>query len=232
MNQREKDTECFYELMTRLEERIGGKRTLNNFNGRHVLPGRGVYFFFEEGEFRKNFQDRLRVVRIGTHATKAGANSSLWGRLNQHKSDNGASVFRNHVGWALANKSRSENRWRDDHKHRKCISQYIGRMPFLWVKVQEQDGHNMRSRIERNSVALLSNYYDKATDKPSETWLGNTRRHKSGAIKKSGLWNIHYVRKRYDSKFLKDLASRIEQTPCPVEPVEESFDTPCIISAA
>lgn len=232
MTERAKDIECFYELLKRLEERIGGKRKLEDFNGRNVLPRRGVYFFFEEGEFRKGSQDKLRVVRIGTHATKAGAKSSLWGRLNQHKSDNGASVFRNHVGWALANKSRDENRWRDGHSHRKCISQYIGGMPFLWVKIQEQDGYNMRSRIERNSVALLSNYYDKATDEPSENWLGKTRAHKSGAIEKSGLWNIHYVRKRYDPEFLKDLASRIEQTTCPVEPVEESFDTPCIVAPA
>ena len=49
--------------MEELEKIIGGKRTLSNCDGSMEWPKRGVYFFFEEGEFREN--DELRVVRVG-----------------------------------------------------------------------------------------------------------------------------------------------------------------------
>ena len=46
------DTGRFYELLTRLERRVGGARTLATCDGRMDWPRRGVYFFFEEGEER------------------------------------------------------------------------------------------------------------------------------------------------------------------------------------
>ena len=58
----------FYDLLDRLEKRLGGKRTLAECNGRMDWPARGVYFFFEAGEERRDSGDGPRIIRIGTHA--------------------------------------------------------------------------------------------------------------------------------------------------------------------
>ena len=72
MPDRPGDTERFYALLDRLEERVGGRRLLRDAHGRMDWPKWGVYFFFENGEFRSDARDRHRVVRIGTHGLKSG----------------------------------------------------------------------------------------------------------------------------------------------------------------
>ena len=54
----------------------------------------------------------FRVVRVGTHALKAGSKSTLWGRLSQHRGtaragggNHRGSIFRLLVGIALARRS-------------------------------------------------------------------------------------------------------------------------------
>ena len=59
----------FYELLGELEERLGGIRRLGECHGRMGWPRRGVYFYFEPGEFREDGRTS-RVVRMGTHALK------------------------------------------------------------------------------------------------------------------------------------------------------------------
>jgi hypothetical protein len=77
------DTRRFYELLDALAAKHGGPRNLAVASGRMAWPHRGVYFFFEPGEARVGSGAGQRVVRVGTHALKAGAQSSLWGaRLN------------------------------------------------------------------------------------------------------------------------------------------------------
>lgn len=98
----------FYALLAELEERVGGKRMLENCNGRTDWPHRGVYFFFEEGEYREDGKTP-RVVRVGTHAL-GPSRPTLWGRLSQHRGTDGGStpgggnhrgsIFRRHVGAA------------------------------------------------------------------------------------------------------------------------------------
>lgn len=44
------DTIRFYELLARVERRVGGVRTLETCDGRMGWPLRGVYFFFEAGK--------------------------------------------------------------------------------------------------------------------------------------------------------------------------------------
>ena len=41
------------------------------------------------------------------------------------------------------------------------VSEHIGKMPFLWLAVDDRE---MRGWIERNSIALLSNYERDDTD--------------------------------------------------------------------
>ena len=101
VTQREKDTESVFTLLlnARLEERVGGKRRLANCCAHQSWPPRGIYFFFERGEYgRKSCPISLRVVRVGT---TTGKHSTLWDRLSQHRARNGTSVFRRHVRVAL-----------------------------------------------------------------------------------------------------------------------------------
>ena len=75
-------TRRFYALLDALAGKHGGPRLLGDATGRMTWPRRGVYFFFEPGETRSGSGSGLRVVRIGTHALRAGSQSSLWGRLS------------------------------------------------------------------------------------------------------------------------------------------------------
>ena len=77
------DLDRFYALLARLEQAIGGTRTLADCHGRMGWPTRGVYFFFEPGEQRRN--GAPRVTRVGTHALTATSKATLWGRLAQHR---------------------------------------------------------------------------------------------------------------------------------------------------
>jgi len=221
---RKKDLDYFYEILDKLTNSIGGPKSLKDCHGRMGWPKRGVYFFFEKGEFRED-GETPRVVRIGTHALKNESKSTLWGRLRTHRGrKNGsgnhrASIFRKHVGTSILNKTNkagefsewSEGSSAPRHIRRKEVpieievSKYIGDMPFLWIEVDDPPGPNsMRGSIESNSIALLSNYKKKEPiDKASPNWIGHLCH--SGEVRESGLWNVNHVKDDYDSFFLKEL---------------------------
>jgi hypothetical protein len=68
------------------------------------------------------------------------------------------------------------------------VSEWIGRMSFLWLAIEDEAGpESLRGYIERNSIALLSNYNRDPLDPPSENWLG--RQSDRERVRKSGLWN-------------------------------------------
>ena len=216
MSDREKDIERFYGLLARLEGRVGGKIMLKDCDGHEGWP-KGVYFFFEEGETRYGNSDGLRVVYVGTHGTKSGSPSTLWWRLTQHKNDVGRSSLRDHLYKALCNRSRDKGNPILRHNHQTCVSQYVGRMPFLWIKAEGANGHELRKAIERNAIALLSFWRKDALGRPSDEWLGNWRRHKQRKVERAGLWNVNFVTKGYEPKFLDDLEYCVETTE-PFEP--------------
>ena len=208
------DTERFYELMDRLEQQVGGKWTLNECCRHMNWPHRGVYFFFEEGEIRAASETDLRVVRIGT---TTGKNTVLWDRLSSHRSNRGISVFRDHVGKAFRNRDGRTDR----DLHRRRVSAHIRKMPFLWVNVFEKNGQNIRDLIERNAIALLSGYRHTSIDSPSDNWLGRHLGREDEKVKKSGLWNVHYVGwSGHKQEFLRELEKRIVLTE-PLEPCPE-----------
>jgi hypothetical protein len=174
------DLSHFYDVLAMLEHELGGKRKLENCNGHINWPQHGVYFFFELGENRNQSGDGLRVVRVGTPAIANNSHTTLWIRLHQHQGTliNGGgshrtSVFRRHVGAALSNRdSWSEgirNTWgkgtsasRDvriiEDPIENAVSQYLRRMPFLWLEVNDAPGpESLRGMIERNAIALLCN---------------------------------------------------------------------------
>ena len=225
MTQREKDVECFYELLQRLEDRVGGKRKLKDCHWNMGWPQRGVYFFFEEGETRTDFRDGLRVVRVGTHAVTARSKSRLWHRLYEHKQDGGRSVFRDHVNRSLRNRVQATSD-KIEHNHTRCISSYIGDMPFLWVDVDGENSHLQRTRIESNSIKLLSTWRTDTGDQSSESWLG--RHSGKDEIIKSGLWNVQHVKGNYAPSFLDELNLCVNQTLRLNEPTK-GWDSPMCI---
>ena len=205
---RERDIGRFYNLLGRLEERVGPKRKLANCHWNMGWPDRGVYFFFEEGEFGTESGADLRVVRVGTHAVTAKSKSRLWNRLYEHKQDGGRSVFRDHINNALRKRAKERGHG-DDHNHTRCISGYIGQMPFLWVNVDADNGHQLRTRIERNAIALLSNSDKESLDPPSRYWRGHFCNRER--VRNSGLWNQNHVDERYDPEFLDTLERLIHE---------------------
>lgn len=220
----------FYSLLDRLKRNIGGARRLADCSGRMVWPRRGVYFFCEEGESRSHTGSGPRIVRVGTHAVSTGSDTKLWTRLSQHKGqrltgggNHRGSVFRQIVGTALIGRQRYDfPTWGDRSKSRdevreselalECeVSGVIGKMPFLWLAIDDEAGRgSLRSDIERNSIALLSNYERAPLDPPSDDWLGRLCNRE--LVRDSGLWNSDYVDERYDPAFLNRLDQIIATT--------------------
>ena len=81
------DLNRFHRLLANLERKIGGPRRLSDCDGRMSWPSRGVYFFREPGEDRTDTGTGRRIVRVGTHALKSRAGTSLWTR---HRNIGGA----------------------------------------------------------------------------------------------------------------------------------------------
>ena len=87
------DLETFYGLLSELRSRVGGFRYLRDSTGRIIWPERGIYFFFDRDEPRRSGEE-LRVVRVGTHALRRGTQTTLWGRLHNHRGHEGGQASR------------------------------------------------------------------------------------------------------------------------------------------
>jgi hypothetical protein len=228
----------FYTLLDRLKQRLGGTRTLASFEGLRDWPERGVYFFFEPSEVRRESGVGPRVVRVGTHALGIGSRSTLRQRLGQHRGGNlgrgnhRGSIFRLLVGQArLAQGSvPSCPSWGVKSNAAKAcaalgidrtmlvtaeapveqaVSRYIAAMPFLWLDIDDPPGpDSLRGFIERNAIALLSNHERMPFDLASPDWLG----HSSGRarVRSSGLWNQQHVEEAHDPIFLDALEELID----------------------
>jgi hypothetical protein len=214
----------FYSILDRLEREIGGARRLADCSAKMKWPARGVYFFQEVGERRSNSGDGPRIVRVGTHALKTGSGTKLWTRLSQHKGQSSTgggnhrgSIFRLIVGAALIQRDgRNVLTWGKGDAAAKPIraaelelerqvSQVITDMTFVWLPIEDPAGpDSSRGYIERNAIALLSNYLKvPPLDPPSPNWLG---RHATRAlIRESGLWNQNHVKEVCDPAFLEKL---------------------------
>jgi hypothetical protein len=91
------------------------------------------------------------------------------------------------------------------------VSGVIGAMPFLWLGIDDEAGPaSLRGFIERNSIALLSNYKKEPIDAPSSDWLG--RHCDRERVRSSGLWNSNHVDETYDPAFLGALERLIDET--------------------
>ena len=222
------DIQRFYEILHILEHKISTKLTLENVTGKNNLPERGVYFFFEKGQYREN-KHELRIVRIGTHAISYSSKATLWKRLYQHKGNiknNGGnhrgSIFRLLIGealinqhalnfptWGIGQSATKDIRDKEILLEQK-VSAIIRQMPFLYIPISDEPSPNsLRHYIEKNSIALLSNYNKTPIDSPSQKWLGlYSSREK---IIKSGLWNQKHVDENYDINFISNLENIVNK---------------------
>ncbi len=228
-NERTHHLKRFYRLLADLEHNLGGARKLSDCSGRMNWPQRGVYFFQEAGEYRTDTGDGRRVVRVGTHALKAGSGTKLWTRLSQHRGqarsgggNHRGSIFRLIVGaalierdghdypsWGQGNSAPREVRGREQPLER-AVSAVIGDMPFLWLAIEDEPGaESLRGDIERNAIALLSNFGKEPHDPPSRGWLGHFCNRER--VRTSGLWNSNHVHEAYEPVFLDMLARLIDQ---------------------
>lgn len=186
------------------------------------VPKNGVYFFFEHGEMRWTTGNGRRIVRVGTHGLTHTSKATLWKRLAQHRGNakvlagnHRASIFRKLIGEALCGRSveLTVDSWGKGasappgaKKHElaleSMVSAYVAEMPFIWLSV---DDRNSRELIERNTIALLSNYkHLPVVDSPSSEWLGLYSGRK--LVRESGLWNNDYVDAEYNAGFLDVIA--------------------------
>ena len=157
---------------------MGTPKLLAELDQSHVPDSGGVYFFFELGEERSESGNGSRVVRIGS-------SDNLQRRLGYHFG-RGASSFRDNLGKALVCRDGlgADAKWR--------VDEVIRSMSFVWL---ETDDVRLQDRIEKEAIALLSNYLKPPLDPPSADWLGHYG-HRA-QITGSGLWNIHYVDRDY-----------------------------------
>lgn len=213
----------FYSILDQLERKIGGARTLANCRGRMAWPSRGVYFFREASEIRSHSGEGPRIVRVGTHALKAGGQANLWKRLSQHRGNlrsgggnHRGSIFRLIVGAALIERDAHDSpTWGQGSNAsryiraaevliERAVSEVIKQMTFLWLPIEDEAGPaSLRGRIERNSIALLSNFDKPPLDPPSRHWLGKFCDRER--VRKSGIWNQNHVDETYDPTFLDEL---------------------------
>jgi hypothetical protein len=223
VNRRE-ELDRFYRVIAILRENCTGFRCLKNCTHKSGWPARGVYFFFEDHEFREG-GSTLRVVRVGTHAVSANSRTTLWNRLHTHRGassgggNHRGSIFRKRVGeallqigsypteiaasWGIDNSAAKSTRLAEIPLERD-VSAVIGAMPFLWIEVADAPGAGSdRAYLERNSIALLSNFGKEPIDRPSEGWLG--LRSPQETIRKSGLWNTNHVGDECSPTFLDTL---------------------------
>lgn len=193
-SQRIADLQRFYSAFERHVNNLGGARTLGGSSGRLKWARRGVYFFMEDGETRSDTGGGPRIVRVGTHALKPGSSTKLWTRLSQHRGqvhsgggNHRGSIFRLIVGtalkardghvcdsWGVGSTASGDIR-AGEVRMESEISRLIGKMPFVWIEADDDPGlDSLRGYIERNAIALLSNYGKEPIDPPSAGWLGHS----------------------------------------------------------
>ena len=173
------DLTRFYAIVEGLSAKSGGTRLLTESTGRMDWPARGVYFFQEPGEGRTDTGSGPRIVRVGTHALKAGSRTTLWNRLSQHRGsaktgggNHRGSIFRLIIGTALVDldghtcptwgqgRSAPKDIREKEQPLEQLVSKTIGEMPFLWLEIADEPGpDSLRGYIERNTIALLSLLY-------------------------------------------------------------------------
>lgn len=235
--------DSFYSLLDDLNHRVGGPRKLKNCTGYMDWPERGVYFLLEPGETRdSNNQLRVtrigtHAVSDGSSTTlwdrlKQHYGTGSGSSNHPHGGAHRGSVYRKRVGEAIIEKHNFQQdypdwdkRWSSIERERsevrdeeyileRRVSAYIREQPFLWVNLDDKPSSDSdRAYLERNAIALLSNFEKQPIDPRNDGWLG--RYSQSCEIRNSGLWNVNHVGEEWDRGFLGLLESAVEATTPP-----------------
>lgn len=211
----------FYDLLNQAQKKFS-LRPFSELN-RNNIPRMGVYYFFDINEQRDN-KEQLKVIRVGTHAARDKSKTTVYERLNQHfgskkgLGNHRSSIFRELIGKSLIKKDnipitnwgQKYKKIDDENEIEFQVSLYLKKLLFIVIEVPgEANKNNDRSFIEKNSIALLSNYEKMENiDKPNNNWLGYDT--KNIKICESGLWNSEYVNyESVDQNFLSKLETLI-----------------------
>jgi hypothetical protein len=82
-------------------------------------------------------------------------------------------------------------------------------MAVLSLPLVDAPGRSsLRGYIEKNAIALLSNFERPAIDRPSANWLGHSS--PRAKVRLSGLWNSDHVDEEYSPGFLSVLEQIVE----------------------
>jgi hypothetical protein len=226
MSNRHSDLLRFYRTLSELQEMNGGLHRMVQADPEFPWPTRGVLFFYERNEQRTDTGTGARVVRVATHALRPDLQTTLWDRLSHDATGaHRGSVFRTVLGLALRDLmgNTEPQSWgrgaeppagaeKAEATLEAAVSVYAGQMPFLFLPVEDEPGPNsLRAFIERNAIALLSNFARPPLDPPSEGWLG--RRSTREKVAQSGLWNIQHVDASYDPSFMDTMRSLMAEVP-------------------
>ena len=91
-----------------------------------------------------------------------------------------------------------------------AVSAYLGQMPFLWLSIEDEPGpESLRGIIERNVIALASQFHEPVFDPPSLSWLGLASSREK--VRRSGLWNQRHVDENYMPGFPDVLEAAVER---------------------
>jgi hypothetical protein len=242
VRRRRADLDRLYALLADLADRVGGARKLKGCTGYMDWPDRGVYVFLEPGETRSPDQHRVtrvgtHAVSAGSSTSlwdrlKQHYGTGSGSADHPHGGAHRGSVYRKRVGEAIIEKHALHDdypdwgeRWSGIDRDRgvvrdeeyvleRRVSAYIRDQPFLWIALDDEPGPDSdRAFVERNAIALLSNFERSAVHPRADDWLG--RHSRSQAIRESGLWNVDHVDETYDPDFLDRLARAVENTSSP-----------------
>jgi hypothetical protein len=217
------DVKKFYQIMSKLEKKIGGKKQFGKLSDFENLPEKGIYFLFEKGELRSTSGRGLRIVRVGAQAIMPFSRSSMQNRLLSHRGNDEdlggkhrRSVLRKLIGRAVMKRDKIsiptwEKRVQPHPKEKQVeekISKYVrDNFKFLYLDVDsDPESWRMRKYFKKNLLSLLGNFKkEEFIDPPSKKWLGNQLSGKDEKVAASGLWNAMHVKRKYEPEFLDKL---------------------------
>ncbi|KUG03474.1 hypothetical protein ASZ90_019110 [hydrocarbon metagenome] len=217
---RKRDLDALYRILDWYEHREGNRIYIGEIS-RKTLPAKGWCFFYEKGECRQKTSEP-RIVRVESYSEQ-DEKISIYNQLLTHRGNiagvysgggnHRRSFLRKHIGTAIMNKlARSCTTWEEDqvnastrkteHWLESLVSEVTGSMEVLVVPIDNnRDMGRIAKYIEKNAIALLSNFNKDPVDSPSSDWLGS--RCSNPLVRGSGVWNSNGVMYQYDQHFLE-----------------------------
>jgi len=226
---RKTDLDALYQILDGYEQRRDRKISLAELSRTHS-PRWGCCFFYEKGEYREE-SGAPRIVRVESYP-RLEAKTDMYSQLILHRGtiagvftgggNHRLSLLRKHIGTAMMNRMQiSCESWEDEqfnasvrkleHPLEVRVSEVISRMEVLMISFEDNDIEKQALRyIQKNAVALLSNWQKEVLDPPSPDWMGKFC--SNVLVRDSGLWNTNGVMQRYDSSFIPKFKKIIEQS--------------------